>query len=220
MIHLRLSLPIGLFTPDFPTKTLQAPPLAPTQITCPAHLIRLDLISRILMRTSHSAPNYAISSTPCYFILLGPKYLPQHPILQHPQPMFLPQCKRPSFTPIKKAKLELCVFQSKYVYCETTFVEIQFDAVSSVRRYQRFGRTCCLQPQGVRCQLLRNVRTQVPISLEKKNLLKDKQTKLRSTIRLRLLEEVQLHYFIVSASDELLTLWRRIFFFNFSTFCI
>ena len=29
-----------------------------------------------------------------------PKYVPQHPILEHPQPMFLPQIKRPSFTPI------------------------------------------------------------------------------------------------------------------------
>ena len=34
----------------------------------------------------------------CYFLLLKPKYLSQHPILRHPQPMFLPQCERPSFT--------------------------------------------------------------------------------------------------------------------------
>jgi hypothetical protein len=26
---------------------------------------------------------------------------PQHPILKHPQPTFLPQCQRPSFTPIQ-----------------------------------------------------------------------------------------------------------------------
>ena len=29
------------------------------------------------------------------------KYSPQHPILKHPQPKFLPQCQRPSFTPIQ-----------------------------------------------------------------------------------------------------------------------
>jgi hypothetical protein len=29
----------------------------------------------------------------CYLIPLRPKYFPQHPILKHPQPMFLPQCQ-------------------------------------------------------------------------------------------------------------------------------
>ena len=33
-----------------------------------------------------------------------PKYSPQYPILKHPQPMFLLQCERPSFTPIQNNK--------------------------------------------------------------------------------------------------------------------
>ena len=37
----------------------------------------------------------------CYFLPLRPKYPPQHPILDHSQPMFLPQCDRPSFPPIQ-----------------------------------------------------------------------------------------------------------------------
>jgi hypothetical protein len=36
---------------------------------------------------------------PCYLVPLRTKYLPQHLILQHPRPMFLPQCDRPGFTP-------------------------------------------------------------------------------------------------------------------------
>ena len=36
----------------------------------------------------------------CYLIPLRSKYSPQHPILKHPQPTFLPQRQRPSFTPI------------------------------------------------------------------------------------------------------------------------
>jgi hypothetical protein len=32
---------------------------------------------------------------------IWPKYSPQHPILKHHQPTFLPQCQRPSFTPIR-----------------------------------------------------------------------------------------------------------------------
>ena len=38
---------------------------------------------------------------PSYLVPFKPKYSPQHPILKHPQPTFLPQCERPSFTPIK-----------------------------------------------------------------------------------------------------------------------
>jgi hypothetical protein len=43
----------------------------------------------------HSSP------LPCYHVLLRPKYLPQHHIVDHPQPMLLPQCERPSFTRIQ-----------------------------------------------------------------------------------------------------------------------
>jgi hypothetical protein len=48
---------------------------------------------------------------------LRPKYPPQHPILEHPQPMFLPQCERPSLTPLQNNRqnyssvyLNLCIF--------------------------------------------------------------------------------------------------------------
>jgi hypothetical protein len=34
------------------------------------------------------------SSLPCYLVPLRPKYSPQHPIVKHPQPTFLPQCQR------------------------------------------------------------------------------------------------------------------------------
>jgi hypothetical protein len=38
---------------------------------------------------------------PCYLVPLRPEYLHQHPILEHVQPMFLPQRKQPSFTLIE-----------------------------------------------------------------------------------------------------------------------
>ena len=40
------------------------------------------------------------SPLPRYLVRLSPKYLPQHPIFKHPQPVFLPQCEIPSFTPV------------------------------------------------------------------------------------------------------------------------
>jgi hypothetical protein len=33
------------------------------------------------------------SPLPCYLVPLRPRSSPQHPILKHPQPTFLPQCQ-------------------------------------------------------------------------------------------------------------------------------
>ena len=49
--------------------------------------------------------------------LLRHKYSPQHPIFKHPKPTFVPQCERPSFTPIQNNRQNyssvtpnLCIF--------------------------------------------------------------------------------------------------------------
>jgi len=50
----------------------------------------------------HQAPYYVVSSTSLLpLVPLMSKYSPQHPILKHPQPIFLSQCEWPSFTPIQ-----------------------------------------------------------------------------------------------------------------------
>jgi hypothetical protein len=41
------------------------------------------------------------SPLPCYLIPLGPKYPPQHIILENHQPTFLPQCERSTFKHIQ-----------------------------------------------------------------------------------------------------------------------
>jgi len=41
---------------------------------------------------------------PCHLVPLKPKYSPQHRVLKHPQPTFLPECDRPSFTPIQNTR--------------------------------------------------------------------------------------------------------------------
>jgi len=69
-----------------------------------------------MLRPSHSSPFHhsniwwavqiiklpivQFSLVPCYLVPLMPKYSPQHHILKHLQPTFLPQCERSSFTPI------------------------------------------------------------------------------------------------------------------------
>ena len=58
-----------------------------------------------------------IQSSPVslYLYQRRPKYPPQHLILEHPQPMFLPQCERPCFAPtqnrLKFSYVDLHIFR-------------------------------------------------------------------------------------------------------------
>ena len=90
--HLRLSLPSALFSWHLPLETLWAPLLSSIRDTCStqsswfAHWHNIWWGVQFMM-----LPHRA-------------KYPPQHSILKHSQPTFLPQCERPSFTPIQNNK--------------------------------------------------------------------------------------------------------------------
>ena len=103
--HLRLCIRSGLFPSGLPTKILYASLLSPTPAICPDISLFLLWSSEWFSEnnTYHTAPHNVAFSTPCYFATLRPrpKHLPQHPILEHSQPMFLPQCERQVSHPCK-----------------------------------------------------------------------------------------------------------------------
>ena len=111
-IHCNIFLPStsrsssGLFPADFAIKPLYAPLLSPICFTCPSHFIYIWSPELYLVRsTGYKAPRYAVFSS--YLVPLRPKYLLQHLILQHLQPVFFSQYERPSFTPIQN-KIQSC----------------------------------------------------------------------------------------------------------------
>jgi len=108
--HLHLGLPSGILPSGFPTKTLYTPLSSSIRATRPAHLILLDFITRKIFGEQYRSLSSSLCRflpIPCYLVPLRTKYSPQHPILKHPRPTFLPHCQRPSFTPILYAPSSL-----------------------------------------------------------------------------------------------------------------
>ena len=117
--HLNLGLPRGLFRSGSRIKTLYTPLLSlPHKCYMPRqshswvyhpHIIGWGLqIHQLLIMQ--------FPPLTCYLIPPGPKYSPQHPILKHPQPAFLPQCQWPSFTPMQNNRQNYrSVYLSLYI---------------------------------------------------------------------------------------------------------
>jgi hypothetical protein len=66
--------------------------------------------------------------------LLRPKYSPQHTILKQPQPTFLPQCRRPSFTPIQTTGKVTVLYILIFIF----FVRKLEDKRFCIERWQAF----------------------------------------------------------------------------------
>ena len=91
--HLRLGFPNGFLLSGFSSKT-------PDSHLLTTHHVLLDLINRIILWYEHKSWSSSLCSLLHSLHLVPPrrKYLPQHPILKHPQPKLLPQCYRPILT--------------------------------------------------------------------------------------------------------------------------
>ena len=104
--HLFLCLPSGLHSSAFPPKTLYSFLFYPHTHThthtphIPQQSHSTWFVDRNFIYWTVLIMKLILSffSPPAFYLVpLRPKCLPQHPILEHRQPVFLPQCKRPSF---------------------------------------------------------------------------------------------------------------------------
>ena len=108
-IHLNIILPSTSgsskcpFPSGFPTKTLYKSVPYTCYIPRPSHSFRFDHPNNIWWAVQIiKFPTMYFSPLPCYLVHLYPKCSPQHPIVEHRRTTFLPQCERPSFTPIQR----------------------------------------------------------------------------------------------------------------------
>jgi len=66
--------------------------------TLPISFFLILLPKEHVVRSINHEATHCVFSSSSLLLPLRPKYLPQQPILEHPQPTFLPQYERPSFT--------------------------------------------------------------------------------------------------------------------------
>ena len=66
--------------------------------------------------TDHKAPR-SVFPPASYLVAVRPNYFPQHPILEHPQPKFLLQCERRTFTLVQNnRKNYIYVYFNLYIF--------------------------------------------------------------------------------------------------------
>ena len=110
----------GLFPSGFPTKILYTLILSPIRATCPIHPILFNFITQIVFGEEYRSLSLSLCSflnSPVTSSLLGLNIILSTLFFKNPQPPFLPQCGRPSFTPIQNRRQNYSsVYLNLYIF--------------------------------------------------------------------------------------------------------
>jgi hypothetical protein len=133
VLHLRPGLPSGLLKPQPCMHFL----FSTTRATRPAHLILLDLITQTIPVEEYkscSSSSWNFTPLSCYFLPFRSKYLPRHPLLKHPPPMYFPRCAVPSSTHTYKTSqiMVLYILIIMFLDCQKT----EYSGPNDIRRLQ------------------------------------------------------------------------------------
>ena len=71
----------------------------------------------------------------CYLVPPMPIYSPQHPILKHPQPAFLPQCQWPSFKPIQNNRQNYSSAYLNFCFLDSNLFHSTISRINTVRMF-------------------------------------------------------------------------------------
>jgi len=133
---------------------LYASPL-PIRATCTTHLILLDFITRTILGGEYRS----LSSSLCSFLhfpvtstFLGKNTLLSTLFSNNPQPTFLPQCERPSFTPIQNNRQNYSSAYLIFTYLDSK-LEDKITELRKIGISKKTGQTQdeCMKCSGIKC---------------------------------------------------------------------
>ena len=106
---------------------------------------------------------------PRYLVPPRSKYSPQHHVLKHPQLPFLPQCQRPSFTPIQnnRPKLEFYISWSLHFWIATwkTKDSAPNDSKQTYTNFQSYLTQFLLKWQIFKIKVVEKLKTHILFSI-------------------------------------------------------
>jgi hypothetical protein len=124
--HLRLDIPSDVFPSGFPTKTLFTPLLFPyASMPRPSYSSWFGHSTNMWWE-EQIIKLLVVQYSPLPFYLVPFKCPPQHPVLEHPQPMFLPQCEWPSFTTVKSNRKIIVLYILIFIFWDSELEHKKF----------------------------------------------------------------------------------------------
>jgi len=91
----------------------------------------------LVKSTEHKAPRYIVFSAPLFPVPLRPKYLPEHRILEHLQPMFLPRHKNRVSHPYKTRGKITVLHILIFIFLDSKLEDLKFCTQHAVKqRYE------------------------------------------------------------------------------------